>query len=95
MGYRMIFSDMDGTLLRGTSELSYRNQTMIQRAMKQGIDFVICTGRGIYGVEPFLKQLNAIGQKAMSFVRTARQFMIYKILKLYANTISRLMIYAL
>lgn len=63
MGYRMIFSDMDGTLLRGTSELSYRNQTMIQRAMKQGIDFIICTGRGIYGVEPFLKQLNAIGQK--------------------------------
>lgn len=63
MGYRMIFSDMDGTLLRGTSELSNRNQTMIQRAMAQGIDFVICTGRGIYGVEPFLKQLNAIGQK--------------------------------
>ncbi len=63
MEYRMIFSDMDGTLLKGTSELTDGNRKSICRAVAAGVDFVICTGRGIYGVERFLQQLNLIGTK--------------------------------
>ena len=50
MAYRMVFSDMDGTLLKSASELSEKNIEMVGKAVDQGVEFVICTGRGVYGV---------------------------------------------
>lgn len=64
MAYKMIFSDMDGTLLKSVSEISERNTKMIQKAvMEKGTEFIICTGRGVYGVERFLEQLRLIGRE--------------------------------
>lgn len=62
MAYRMVFSDMDGTLLKSTSELSEKNIEIIGKAVDKGVEFVICTGRGVYGVERFLEKLNLIGR---------------------------------
>lgn len=63
MGYKMVFSDMDGTLLWKGVRLSVENSTAIRKAVDKGVDFVICTGRGVFGVEPYLKQLDLIGRK--------------------------------
>ena len=63
MAYKMIFSDMDGTLLKNDIEVSEKNKIAIQKAVNKGVQFVICTGRGVFGVEPYLKQLNLIGQE--------------------------------
>lgn len=63
MTYKMIFSDMDGTLLKSVSEISEKNIEMIQKAVDKGTEFIICTGRGVYGVERFLKQLQLTGRK--------------------------------
>ena len=63
MGYKMVFSDMDGTLLWKGVRLSVENSEAIRKAVDKGIDFVICTGRGVFGVEPYLKQLGLIGRK--------------------------------
>lgn len=63
MAYRMVFSDMDGTLLKSASELSEKNIEMVGKAVEKGVDFVICTGRGVYGVERFLEKLNLIGRQ--------------------------------
>lgn len=60
--YRMIFSDMDGTLLKNATEISEKNVETIGKAVACGIDFVICTGRGVYGVEKFLDQLHLMGR---------------------------------
>lgn len=62
MAYRMVFSDMDGTLLKSASELSEKNIEMVGKAVDQGVKFVICTGRGVYGVERFLEKLNLLGR---------------------------------
>ena len=62
MAYRMVFSDMDGTLLKSASELSEKNIEMVGKAVDQGVEFVICTGRGVYGVERFLEKLNLLGR---------------------------------
>ncbi|MDD4843837.1 MAG: Cof-type HAD-IIB family hydrolase [Anaerotignum sp.] len=61
MAYKMIFSDMDGTLLKNDIEVSEKNKIAIQKAVKKGVQFVICTGRGLFGVERYLEQLNLIG----------------------------------
>ncbi len=63
MTYRMIFSDMDGTLLKNDMEISEKNINTIKKATQKGVEFVICTGRGVYGVERFLKQLDLFGKK--------------------------------
>ena len=63
MGYKMVFSDMDGTLLWKGIRLSVENYNAIRKVVDKGVDFVICTGRGVFGVEPYLKQLDLIGKK--------------------------------
>ena len=63
MGYKMVFSDMDGTLLWKGVRLSVENYNAIRKVVDKGVDFVICTGRGVFGVEPYLKQLDMIGKK--------------------------------
>ncbi|MDO4531575.1 MAG: Cof-type HAD-IIB family hydrolase [Bacillota bacterium] len=63
MGYKMVFSDMDGTLLWKGLHISVENRKAICKAVDKGIDFVICTGRGVFGVEPHLRELGLIGKK--------------------------------
>ena len=63
MGYKMVFSDMDGTLLWKGVRLSVENSEAIRKAVDKGVTFVICTGRGAFGVEPYLKELGLIGRK--------------------------------
>ena len=57
MSYKMVFSDMDGTLLEKGNEISVENCRAIGRAVDKGVDFVLCTGRGVYGVEKFIDLL--------------------------------------
>lgn len=63
MNYKMIFSDMDGTLLKSDIEISEKNKSAIKMAVEKGVQFVICTGRGVFGVEPYLRQLGLVGQE--------------------------------
>lgn len=62
MAYKMIFSDMDGTLLKSETEISQKNVDKVIQAVRMGTEFVICTGRGVYGVERFLDQLKLMGR---------------------------------
>ncbi|MBM6830085.1 HAD family phosphatase [Anaerotignum lactatifermentans] len=62
MAYKMIFSDMDGTLLKTETEISQKNVDKVIQAVNHGTEFVICTGRGVYGVERFLEQLKLMGR---------------------------------
>lgn len=63
MGYKMVFSDMDGTLLWKGIRLSVENSAAIRKAVDKGVEFVICTGRGVFGVEKYLEELDLIGKK--------------------------------
>lgn len=63
MGYKMVFSDMDGTLLWKGVRISVENSAAIRKIVEKGVDFVICTGRGVFGVEPHLRELELIGRK--------------------------------
>ncbi len=58
MKYKIIFSDMDHTLLNSHLEISEKNENAIKKLIRLKIPFILCTGRGIYGVEPYIKQLN-------------------------------------
>lgn len=64
MSYKIIFSDMDGTLLHHVNDLSLENKKAIQSAQDKGVLFMIATGRPIYGLKPFLEQLNLIGSNS-------------------------------
>ena len=63
MGYKMVFSDMDGTLLWKGVRISVENSAAIRKAVDKGVEFVICTGRGVFGVEKHLQELHLLGKK--------------------------------
>ena len=64
MKYKLIASDVDGTLLNSKSELTERTKKAIQSAVEAGVIFVTATGR------PFLnvKIINDILDKDMPFI---------------------------
>lgn len=55
MSVKLIAIDMDGTLLNEHSELNSATIQAVRDANAQGIKVVICTGRPLSGVTPFLQ----------------------------------------
>lgn len=56
--YRLIISDLDGTLLRDDHTLSDYTKAVIHRVSEQGIDFMLATGRIFGGATQYAKDLN-------------------------------------
>jgi hypothetical protein len=55
--YRLIVSDLDGTLLRDDHTLSEYTKAVIHKVSDQGIDFMLATGRIFGGARQFAKEL--------------------------------------
>ncbi|TPR18141.1 Cof-type HAD-IIB family hydrolase [Apilactobacillus timberlakei] len=54
---QMIALDLDNTLLNSHKEISPRNEDILKRLHSQGIKIVLCTGRPINAVWPYIEQL--------------------------------------
>jgi len=50
MNYKLLASDMDGTLLRDDYTISHRTQKAIRNWLASGLHFVPCTGRPLCGL---------------------------------------------
>ncbi|ABR47547.1 Cof-like hydrolase [Alkaliphilus metalliredigens QYMF] len=57
MDYKLLATDMDGTLLMDDKALSTENIEALTRGKEHGIDLAICTGRPFPTVKPYLEQL--------------------------------------
>ncbi|WAA12722.1 sugar-phosphatase [Fervidibacillus halotolerans] len=55
--YKLIAIDIDGTLINDEHEVTEEVYTAIQLARAQGVKVVLCTGRPIGGVEPYIERL--------------------------------------
>lgn len=55
--YRLIVSDLDGTLLRDDHTLSEYTKDVIHKVSEQNIDFMLATGRIFGGARHFAKEL--------------------------------------
>lgn len=56
--YKILATDMDGTLLNSKKEVTKETFDAIQEAKKQGKKIVLATGRPLPGVVPYLNELN-------------------------------------
>ncbi len=54
---KLIALDMDGTLLDEQKELKQAQIEAIHQAVEAGVKIVLCTGRPLVGVKPFVEQL--------------------------------------
>ena len=57
MKYKLLATDMDGTLLDDGKNLSEKNIIALRTAHQQGMEVALCTGRPFHTVEPYLKQI--------------------------------------
>lgn len=55
---KMIAIDLDGTLLNNQKEISPANKRALQAAKDQGVKIVICTGRPLRAIRPYLTELD-------------------------------------
>ena len=53
----MIATDIDGTLVNDNKEISPKTLAALKAARKKGVFVVLCTGRPVSGVKPYLEQL--------------------------------------
>lgn len=58
MAYKLIASDMDGTLLNDTNEVTPAVRDAIKKAQDKGVYFTVSTGRPIQGIERYLDILD-------------------------------------
>ncbi len=54
--YKLISIDMDGTLLNSEGKISQKNKEALKYAIDKGVKVVFTTGRGIKGIEEFIKE---------------------------------------
>lgn len=54
---KMIALDLDNTLLNSNKEISKRNEQALRKLHDQGIHVVLCTGRPINAIWPYIEQL--------------------------------------
>lgn len=55
---KLVAIDLDGTLLNGKKEISPANKEAIAKAKAKGVKIVLCTGRPLSAIHPFLSELN-------------------------------------
>lgn len=57
MAYKLIATDMDGTLLTSKDEISHETICAIKAAIDKGVVFTLSTGRPLQGVKKYIAQL--------------------------------------
>jgi Cof subfamily protein (haloacid dehalogenase superfamily) len=58
--YKLIATDMDGTLLNNSQEIHKDNMASIKLAMEMGVKIVMCSGRSFMSIHKYEKELNLI-----------------------------------
>lgn len=85
---KLIAIDIDGTLLNEKNELAQATIDAVQAAKAQGIKVVLCTGRPLTGVKPYLDAMGISGddQYAITFNGSVAQTISGKVLTNHALT---------
>ncbi|NMO95353.1 Cof-type HAD-IIB family hydrolase [Paenibacillus lemnae] len=61
MPYKLVALDVDGTLLNDDHVMTEQNMQTVMEAARQGIEIVLCTGRGPQNTIPFLEKMGLGG----------------------------------
>ncbi|KXT75000.1 Hydrolase (HAD superfamily) [Streptococcus sp. DD10] len=65
---KLLALDMDGTLLNSAKKISKTNIEAIHKAIKKGVQLVLCTGRPLFGVKPYYEQLGLVEKNGFAIV---------------------------
>lgn len=66
---KLIAIDLDGTLLDNNKSISSKNLNVLQEVQRQGVRIVLCSGRPLPGIKPYLNllDLNKPGNFAITY----------------------------
>lgn len=61
MAIKLVAIDTDGTLLNSDGQILSSTKEVITQALKQNIRIVLCSGRPIAGLQPYMAELGIVG----------------------------------
>ena len=67
MEYKLIATDMDGTLLNDSHQVTEKNIEAIRKVQEKGVKFVLASGRPTFAMHKFAEILN-MKRKVFNFV---------------------------
>ncbi len=62
MSIKLVALDTDGTLLSSQNKILPSTKEAVKKALEQGIKVVLCSGRPLAGLEPYMKELGIKGE---------------------------------
>ena len=60
---KLIAIDVDDTLLNSQNKITIQTKEVLQKALQMGIKIVLCSGRPLAGVSPYLNELGISGDE--------------------------------
>ncbi|MDF7683594.1 Cof-type HAD-IIB family hydrolase [Lactobacillus sp. ESL0679] len=63
MAIKLVAIDTDGTLLNSAGQILASTKAAITKALNQGVKIVLCSGRPIAGLKPYMTELGITGPK--------------------------------
>lgn len=57
---KAIALDMDNTLLNNAKKISFKNQMILKKLHQRGLKIILCSGRPIDGIYPYLEELGLL-----------------------------------
>ena len=73
--YKIIFCDLDGTLLKDDKTLPEENAKAISYALSKGVEFVLCSGRSNMSLDVLNEQLGLVKENNYTVAFKAVQYM--------------------
>lgn len=80
MDIKLVVLDMDGTLLDSEHEITTKNKEVITKLMKQGVQFILASGRSYDSMAPYIKELGLdlpVISSNGAFVKSPKDHKIY------------------
>lgn len=60
--YKVLATDMDGTLLKNDKTISDLNKKMIKKAIESGKKIILASARGLFSLDRYLEELGLLGK---------------------------------
>ena len=93
MSYKIIFTDLDDTLLNSEKKISQIDKEAIMKAQEAGIKFVLASGRPTFAMYDLAKELELENMEVLFYLSMVLSLQIVKVESIFLKRVLQKRIY--